>query len=103
MILYNWSRKNPQEQLRLYGLFTVSAAYLPLVMFTLSFMLGGVDLAKVDFLGMAVGHLYFYFEEVIPAEFGEEKQFLRAPRFLHALFPNDNNNQPQPQEQNEDE
>lgn len=95
MILYNWSRRNPHEQLRLYGLVTVSASYLPLVLFVLSFMLGGMELAKVDGVGIVVGHVYWFLTDVLSMELGEQFNLLKTPRIIHMLFPNERDQQQQ--------
>ncbi len=50
----------------LFGLLPLTAPYLPWVLLGLSLALssGGVTF---DLIGIAVGHVYFYFEDVYPA------------------------------------
>jgi Derlin-2/3 len=44
-------------------------------------MLLGGD-GTVDFLGIAVGHIYYYLEDVYPKMTTGRIRFLRTPRFL---------------------
>ncbi|KAG2381805.1 hypothetical protein C9374_006189 [Naegleria lovaniensis] len=67
MLLYIWSRRNPHEQFRIYGIFTVAAGYL-------SWVLLGVGLL----MGM----------NVIPGEFSNVDP-MKTPSFLCKLFPGD--------------
>uniref|UniRef100_A0A7S1PJ09 Derlin n=1 Tax=Percolomonas cosmopolitus TaxID=63605 RepID=A0A7S1PJ09_9EUKA len=83
MILYVWSRRNPTEQLRLYGLFLIPASYLPYILLGISILMGnGI---WVDILGMLVGHMYYFLNDVIPQTFGIG-QPLTAPKFLRKVF-----------------
>lgn len=86
MILYVWGRLNPHQQLRIYGLFTVGASYLALILLCISFALGGS--ALVDAAGIAVGHLYFYLAHVLPSV--RDIHVLKTPRFLKLLFHDEN-------------
>lgn len=85
MILYVWSRRNPHERLRLYGLFTVGAGYLSYILLGISVALGGSVL--VDLVGIFVGHLYFYLEDIIPNVFNV--RILKTPSIIYSLFPNE--------------
>lgn len=83
MILYVWSRRNPFEQLQLYGLITVGAAFLPYVLVGLSLMMG--QHPSIDLLGIAVGHLYYYLVDVLPVVYGFEP--LKTPKVVTMFFP----------------
>ena len=41
MVVYLWSRRNPDEHLNLLGLFTISASYLAYVLLGFTILLGG--------------------------------------------------------------
>eukprot|EP00899_Mesostigma_viride_P007631 jgi/Mesvir1/1686/Mv21148-RA.1 len=64
MMVYVWGRRNPNVQMSFLGLFNFSAPYLPWVLLVFSFMVGGSSL--VDLLGMGVGHIYYFLEDVYP-------------------------------------
>lgn len=61
VLTYVWSRKNRHAQLRVLGLFAITAPYMPLI-------IAGFDAAmhassenlKCDFVGIAIGHLCTY-------------------------------------------
>jgi Derlin-2/3 len=78
MVLYVWSRRNPHERLRLYGMFTVGAGYLAYILLALSVMMGGNPI--VDIVGILVGHFYFFLMDIIPKEF--EVKVLWTPKLL---------------------
>jgi Derlin-2/3 len=85
MVLYIWSRRNPQERLRLYGMFTVGAGYLAYILLGLSMALGGNPV--VDILGIFVGHIYYFLSDLIPLEYNVN--ILKTPFFITMLFPNE--------------
>lgn len=67
MMLYVWSRFNPHERLRLYGLFTISASYLSYVMLVLGMVMGMSPLNDMN--GILIGHLYYFLNHVLPMEY----------------------------------
>lgn len=73
------------------GLFPFTAPYLPWVLFGFSFLLGNSPV--VDMLGIAAGHVYFYFDDVYPEvariRGWPVKYYLRAPDFLNSLATED--------------
>eukprot|EP01027_Heterolobosea_sp_BB2_P003846 GEZU01005796.1.p1 GENE.GEZU01005796.1~~GEZU01005796.1.p1 ORF type:complete len:234 (-),score=24.20 GEZU01005796.1:164-865(-) len=85
MVLYVWSRLNPHQNLRIYGLFTVAAPYLAYVLLGLSVMLGGSFI--VDLLGIFVGHIYFYLVYVLDSAMGI--RLLTTPKIIKLLFPDE--------------
>ena len=64
MLVYLWSRRNPGMQINLFFLFTFTAPYLPLVLMGLSLLLG--HSVTRDALGFAVGHAFYFLEDVWP-------------------------------------
>jgi Derlin-2/3 len=84
MLLYVWSRRNPHEQLRLYGLFTVGAGYLSYILLLLGLMMGVNP--TVDLVGIFVGHLYFFLKHVIVAEYGPQFDLLKTPQWMRWLL-----------------
>ena len=86
-LVYLWSRRNPGMQISLFFLVTFSAPYLPWVLLGFSALLGHD--VKQDLLGIAVGHVYFFLEDVWPALAAARgwwvTQLLPSPSNLAAL------------------
>ncbi|XP_022781511.1 derlin-2-like [Stylophora pistillata] len=98
MLVYIWSRRNPFIRMNFFGLLTFKAPYLPWVLFGFSLMLG--NSVMVDLIGIAVGHVYYFLEDVFPEQPGGFR-ILRTPGILKAIFdapPEDPNYQPLPEE-----
>jgi len=87
MVVYIWSRRNPEEHLNILGVFTIAAPYLAYVMLAFSAMFGGVSSAAVDVIGIVVGHFYWFLADILPKLIGFH--ILKTPSFVSALFPND--------------
>ncbi|CAF5193624.1 unnamed protein product, partial [Rotaria magnacalcarata] len=83
MLVYVWSRRNPYVRMNFFGLLNFQAPYLPWVLFAFSLLLGNSVI--VDLMGIVVGHVYYFLEDIFPREQGGFK-ILRTPRFLHWLF-----------------
>lgn len=85
MLVYVWSRRNPYVQMNFFGLlnfhvsafnycarsihwslYNFQAPYLPWVLLGFSVLLGNAF--SVDLIGMAVGHLYYFLEDVFPQQ-----------------------------------
>lgn len=64
MLVYLWARRNPGMQIALLGLVHFSAPWLPWALLGFSLLLGH-DVTS-DALGIAVGHVYFFLEDVWP-------------------------------------
>lgn len=79
MLVYVWSRRNPLIRMNFFGLLNFRAPYLPWVLLGFSVLLGNA--VYVDLMGMAVGHTYFFIEDVFPNQRGGVK-LLRTPGFL---------------------
>ena len=105
MLVYVWSRRNPYIRMNFFGLLNFQAPYLPWVLLGFSLMLGNavvVDLmgktclfTHIDLfnrhlidqifisstVGIAVGHVYYFLEDVFPDQPGGFKM-LRTPSIL---------------------
>ena len=86
MMVYVWSRRHRHVRMSFLGVATFTAPYLPWVLLAFSALLrpsgGGV---AVDLLGLAVGHCYYFFEDVYP-RLTDGRRPLGTPRVLTALF-----------------
>lgn len=60
-------------------MYYVQAPYLPWVLLAFSILLGNTVL--VDAIGMGIGHIYYYMEDVFPRQQGGFR-ILKAPNFL---------------------
>ncbi|XP_039291994.1 derlin-2 [Nilaparvata lugens] len=83
MLVYVWSRRNPYTRMNFFGLLNFQAPYLPWVLLGFSVLLGNP--VWVDLMGMAVGHLYYYVEDVLPQILGGFR-LLNTPQFMKLLF-----------------
>ncbi|TSP36114.1 Derlin-2 [Bagarius yarrelli] len=98
MLVYVWSRRNPNVRMNFFGLLNFQAPFLPWVLMGFSLLLGNSII--VDLLGIAVGHVYFFLEDVFPNQPGGSR-WLRTPLFLKMLFDtpeDDPNYNPLPEE-----
>eukprot|EP01063_Lacrimia_lanifica_P018884 TRINITY_DN25845_c0_g1_i1.p2 TRINITY_DN25845_c0_g1~~TRINITY_DN25845_c0_g1_i1.p2 ORF type:complete len:241 (+),score=93.67 TRINITY_DN25845_c0_g1_i1:62-724(+) len=94
MVLYVWSRRNPDEHLSFYfGLVTLSAPYLAFLLLGLGMLFGSSPVA--DLIGIAVGHVFWYIEDILPRLLGRphSKELIPTPGFLQALFPQEVGNE----------
>ncbi|XP_011816235.1 PREDICTED: derlin-3 isoform X2 [Colobus angolensis palliatus] len=99
MLVYVWSRRSPRVRVSFFGLFTFQAPFLPWALMGFSLLLGNSIL--VDLLGIAVGHIYYFLEDVFPNQPGG-KRLLLTPGFLKLLLDapaEDPNYLPLPEEQ----
>ncbi|XP_055346911.1 derlin-2-like [Paramacrobiotus metropolitanus] len=83
MLVYVWARRNPFVRMNFFGLMNFQAPYLPWVLLGFSLLLG--NSIAVDVMGIAVGHVYYYLEDVFPRQPGGFK-ILRTPRILKWIF-----------------
>eukprot|EP00892_Ulva_mutabilis_P006896 jgi/Ulvmu1/4579/UM002_0308.1 len=86
MVVYVWARRNPYVRLSLFGLFDFTAPYLPWVLLGFSMVLGASPVK--DLLGIAVGHVYYFFEDVYP-RMSHGYRLLATPGILVGLFGED--------------
>ena len=80
MLVYVWSRRNPFVRMNFFGLLNFQAPYLPWVLLAFSLLLGNSII--VDLMGIIVGHIYYFLEDIFPRQQGGFK-ILRTPRFLY--------------------
>ncbi|GJJ69054.1 Derlin-2/3 [Entomortierella parvispora] len=66
-LVYIWSRRNPSIPLNFLGLFVFTAPYLPWVLLGFTLLLNS-HFPTGDLMGIAVGHVYYFFEDVWPKE-----------------------------------
>lgn len=83
MLVYVWSRRNPYIRMNFFGLLNFQAPFLPWVLMGFSLLLGNSIL--IDLLGIAVGHIYYFLEDVFPNQPGG-KRLLVTPRLLKRIF-----------------
>lgn len=83
MLVYIWSRRNPWARMNFFGLITFQAPFLPWVLLGFSFILGGEVLT--DLMGISVGHIYYFLEDVAPNITGGYR-FLKTPGFIKYLI-----------------
>jgi len=81
MVLYVWSKRNPHVSMSFLGLFTFTAPYLPWVILGFGMMLGQNPV--FDALGIVIGHIYYFLEDVYPQTSG--RRLLKTPGILKAL------------------
>jgi Derlin-2/3 len=88
MMVYVWGRRNPSVAMSFLGLFSFTAGYLPWVLLGFSLLLQ--HNIQADLIGIAVGHIYYFLEDVYPTVMAEGgmggPRVLRAPRFITRLF-----------------
>merc|ERR1719171_213441 len=84
-MVYVWARHNEDVRMSFLGLFNFRAPFLPWVLLGFSVLLGNSP--SVDLMGIAVGHLYFFLDDVYPyTRAGRGRRPLRTPpRVLRAL------------------
>eukprot|EP00689_Sawyeria_marylandensis_P002658 EC824300.1.p1 GENE.EC824300.1~~EC824300.1.p1 ORF type:complete len:224 (+),score=42.09 EC824300.1:27-698(+) len=84
-VLYIWAKRNPYENLALFGIIGIRSAYLPFIMLVLAFFTGSF---KNDAIGFFVGHVYFFFKDILTVEYNIN--ILKTPKLLNILFQNYN-------------
>ncbi|KAK2170330.1 hypothetical protein LSH36_3g13031 [Paralvinella palmiformis] len=98
MLVYIWSRRNPYVRMNFFGLLNFQAPYLPLVLLGFSLLLGNSVI--IDLMGIAIGHIYYFLEDLFPEQ-PRGFKILRTPAILKYLFdpvPDDPNYNPLPDE-----
>lgn len=84
-LVYIWSRRNPSIPLNFLGLFVFTAPYLPWVLLGFTLLLNS-HFPTGDLMGIAVGHIYYFFEDVWPKEQASGgRRYLQTPSFLYVL------------------
>jgi len=83
MLVYVWSRRNPLVRMNFFGILNFQAPLLPLVILGFSLLLG--NSVQIDLIGISVGHMYYFLEDVFPNQPGGFR-ILKTPRFLKMIF-----------------
>jgi len=83
MIIYLWSRKNPNVVMSFMFGIRFQAFYFPWVLVGFDVLMGGFP--KAEIVGIIVGHIYFFLEDIYPATGGP--RLLKTPQFLYNWFP----------------
>jgi hypothetical protein len=76
-VLYLWSKRNAETPTSFWG-FQVKGAYLPFVLMGFAVLMGSSPVS--DAAGVAAGHLFYFFAEVLPLKYG--RNFLQTPEWL---------------------
>jgi len=84
MMVYIWARRNPFIRMSFLGLFTFTAPYLPWVLLAFSTLLGND--ALVDCVGIGVGHVYYFLEDVYPMMTPRRTRLVRTPKVVKLLL-----------------
>lgn len=80
-MVYIWARRNTYVRLNFLGLVVFSAPHLPWVLLCFSLALGGHPTG--DILGIVVGHIYYFLEDVWPRDPASGgKRYLSTPRIV---------------------
>jgi len=82
MVVYVWSRRNKNVRMSFLGLFNFTAPYLPWVILGFGILLGQSPI--YDLLGVGVGHIYYFLEDVYPEVTG--RRLLKTPAIIKHLF-----------------
>lgn len=85
--IYFWSRRHPSTPISLFGLFTITAPYLPFALVAFSWILNGTwKAAAGDLAGCFVGHIAWFMRDVWAREMlGGPSVMNEAPPSLYAL------------------
>jgi len=84
MLLYYWSRKNPDVIMSFFFGLKFKGIFLPWVLIAFHTLLSG-SLPLIDIIGVIIGHIYFFLTDIYPLTTGVH--LLRTPTFLYRLFP----------------
>lgn len=88
LMVYVWARRNPWVRMSFLGLFSFTAPYLPWVLLGFSVVLG--NSATIDLIGIVVGHVYYFLEDVYPQiadiRGWQVRRWLAAPTLLKQVF-----------------
>eukprot|EP01088_Endostelium_zonatum_P018370 TRINITY_DN5871_c0_g1_i1.p1 TRINITY_DN5871_c0_g1~~TRINITY_DN5871_c0_g1_i1.p1 ORF type:complete len:238 (-),score=23.77 TRINITY_DN5871_c0_g1_i1:124-837(-) len=88
VLVYYWSRKNPDATMSLMFGIQFKSVYLPWVLVGMSILMGKYPI--IDVVGIVVGHFYFFFTDVYPRTSGG-RQLLTTPKFLVDIVPREYN------------
>nr|CAK12751.1 Der1-like protein [Guillardia theta] len=81
MTVWIWSRKHPNVQMSVFGLFNITSVHFPIFLLVLTMLMGGSPVQNI--MGYFVGHVYWFLKEVHPTT--KDHRFFSAPSFLKRL------------------
>jgi len=84
MIMYVWSRRNPDDQRNMFGVFTLKVAYIPWFYVAIHVLMGN-SITPI-LVGIAVGHIYYFLVEVLPGTNGVN--LIKTPAFCAMIINN---------------
>jgi len=87
VIIYYWSRKNPEQPMSFMFGFKFVAFYFPWVLIGFRIMLGGNPMPEI--CGVIVGHIYYFLVDILPAA-PQGRRLLSTPQFLKEWLPGPN-------------
>jgi len=87
MIIYYWSRKNPQIPMTFMFGARFQAFYFPWVLIGFRIMLGGSPISEI--CGVIVGHIYYFLSDILPGS-NPNRRFISTPQFLKEWLPGPN-------------
>lgn len=79
MMVYIWSRRNPGVRLNFLGLIPFEAPYLPYALLIFSMLINN-HIPTSDIIGISVGHLYWFLDEIC------RSKVVRAPEFFKRII-----------------
>jgi len=83
MIIYLWSRKNPNINMSFMFGIQFQSFYFPWVLVAFNLLMGGRPIPEL--MGIIVGHIYFFLEDIYPNTSGI--RLIKTPKFLYNVFP----------------
>ncbi|KAH7616042.1 putative Derlin-1 [Nannochloris sp. 'desiccata'] len=81
MMLYLWSKQNPNTPISLFGIINLQAVYLPFALLALDVVQGGSP--KSGIVGILAGHVYYFLTDVYPRANG--RHLIKTPQWLVRL------------------
>lgn len=78
MMLYLWSKHNPNTPVSLFGVVRLQAVYLPFAMLAIDMVQGGS--IKPGATGIIAGHIYYFLRDVYPGVSG--RHLIQTPQWL---------------------
>jgi len=87
MIIYYWSRKNPDIGMSFIFGFRFQAFYFPWVLIGFRILLGGSPISEI--CGVVVGHIYYFLTDILPNS-NQGRRLIVTPQFLKEWLPGPN-------------
>jgi Derlin-2/3 len=78
MLIYLWSKQNPNSMVSFFGLIQFQAVYLPFGLLAIEFVQGASPVTGI--LGILAGHVYYFLTDVYPRAYG--RTLIQTPTWL---------------------